>query len=135
MCAVGGNAVRDLESVRIELKHGDAAENIAVGIEELIVINVGVLAEDPLAIGAKISLCGLALDLVPERVLPFVGIGEIELVRQKEHAGDESGSDQNRENHAIKTDARRLDRRDFIRTLQRPKVIKTASSMLRGVVV
>src|SRR5208282_1114330 len=35
--AIGGDAMGDLESVRIELKYGDAAEDIAVGVEELIV--------------------------------------------------------------------------------------------------
>src|SRR5208282_2225997 len=60
--AVGGDTARDLEGVRVELENRDPAENIAFGIEELIVINVGVLAEDPLAIGAKVGLRGFAFD-------------------------------------------------------------------------
>ena len=82
------DTVRDLEGVRIELENRDTAENIAFGIEELIIINVGVLAEDPLAVGAKVGLRGLAFDLAAKRVLTLVGIGKIELVRKKEHAGD-----------------------------------------------
>ena len=116
--AVGGDAVGDLEGVGIELEHGDAAENIAVGIEELIVINVGVLTEDPLAIGAKIGLRGFALDAVAERVLTLVGVGEIDLVREKENAGDQGGDDQNRNHKTVETDAGGLDRRDFVGPLQ-----------------
>ena len=119
--AVGGDTVRNLESVRIELEYGDAAENIAVGIEELIVINVGMLAEDPLAIGAKIGLRGFALDPVAERVLTLVGVGEIELVREKEHTRDQRGDDQNRNDKTVKTDTGGLDCRDFVRPLQQSK--------------
>src|SRR5208283_4005068 len=92
--AIGGDAMGDLESVRIELKYGDAAEDIAVGVEELIVVNVRMLSKDPFTVGAKIGLRGLALDLVAERVLTLVGVGEIELIGEKEHAGDERGGDQ-----------------------------------------
>ena len=116
--AVGGDTVRDLEGVRIELENRDAAENIAVGIEELIVINVGALAEDPLAVGAEIGLRGLALDAVAERVLPLVGVGEVELIGQKQDAGDQGGGDEDRHNNAIKTDASGFDGGDFIGALQ-----------------
>src|SRR5208282_1362288 len=118
VCPVGGDAVRDLEGVRIELENGDTAENIAVGVEELIVVDIGVLAEDPLAVGTKVGLGGLALDLVAERVLPLVGVGKIELVGKKEHAGDQARSDQDRNDDAVKTDAGSLDRRDFVSPLQ-----------------
>ena len=110
--------MRDLEGVRIELEYGDAAENIAVGIEELIVINVGVLAEDPLAVGPQVGLRRFALDFVAQRVLTLVGVGEIELVRQKEHPGDQHGSDQHRNDDAVNTDAGGLDGSDFVRPLQ-----------------
>ena len=121
MRAVGGDAVRDLEGVRIELEHGDAAENIAVGIEELIVVNVGVLAEDPLAVGAQVGLRRFALDAVAQCVLPLVGVGKIELVGEKEHARDQSGSEQHRNNDPVKADAGSLDGGDFVRALQQAK--------------
>src|SRR5450631_64241 len=121
MRAIGGDAVRDLESVRIELENGDSAENVAVGIEELIVINVGVLAEDPLAVGAQVGLRGLALDAVAERVLTLVGVGEIELVREKKHAGNQRGGNQDRDYDAIQADAGGLDRGDFVGALQQPE--------------
>ncbi len=118
MGAVGGDAVRDLEGMGIELEHGDSAKNVAVGIEELVVVDIRMLAENPLAVGAKVGLRRLALDLVAERVLPLVGVGEIELVGEEKNAGDQEGSDQDGNNDAVKADAGGLDGRDFVGALQ-----------------
>ena len=68
----------------VELKHADVAELIAVGIEELVVVDVVVLAENPFAVGAEIGLRRLAFDLVVERFLPLVGVRQIELVGEEE---------------------------------------------------
>ncbi len=116
--AIGGDAVRDLESARIELEDGDPAEGIAVGIEELIVVDIGMLAKNPLAVGAKVGLRGLALDAVAQRVLTFVCVGEIELVGEEEHAGDQGGGDEDRDDDAVNTDAGGFDGRDFVGALQ-----------------
>src|SRR5580658_7278130 len=121
MCAVGGNAVRDLKSVRIKLEHGDAAKNIPVGIEELVVINVRVLPEDPFAVGTKIGLSRLAFDFVAQRVLTFVGIGKIELIRHEKHAGDHHGGHEYGNDDAIEADAGGLDGCDFVGTLEQSK--------------
>ena len=76
------------------------------------------LAEDPFAVGPKVGLRRLALDLVAECVLTLVGVRKIELVRQEEHAGDQHGGHQNRNNDAVKADAGSLDGNDFVRALQ-----------------
>src|SRR5580698_283099 len=121
MCAVGGNAVRDLKSVRIKLEHGNATKDIPVGIEELIVIDVGMLPEDPFAVGTKIGLSRLAFDFVAQCVLTFVGIGKIELIRHEKHAGDHHGGHEYGNDDAIKADAGGLDGCDFIGTLEQSK--------------
>ena len=41
------DALRDGEAGGIDAKDGDVGELVAVGIEELVVVNVAVLAEDP----------------------------------------------------------------------------------------
>ena len=69
--------------VRIELKDGDVAELVAVGIEELVVVDVVVLAENPSAVGAEVGLRRLAFDLVVEGFLAVVGVRHIELVGEK----------------------------------------------------
>src|SRR5580700_40070 len=104
MCAVGGDAVRNLKGVRIELEHGDAAKNIAVGIEELVVINIRVLPEDPFAVGTKIGLRRLTFDFVAQRVLTFVGVRKVELIGHEKHAGDHHGGHEYGNDDAIKAD-------------------------------
>ncbi len=81
--ALGVNAAGDCKRGAVELENGDIAELVAVGIEELVVVNVVVLAENPLAIGTQIGLRRLAFDLVVQRLLPFVGVGQIELVSEE----------------------------------------------------
>ena len=105
------------KSLRIELKDRYAAEGVAVGIEKLVVVNVGVLAEDPFAVGPKIGLGGLALDAIAQLILPFVGVGKIQLVGEKEPAGHQDGSDHHWNDNAVEADASGLDGGDFIGAL------------------
>src|SRR5580704_14464940 len=49
---------------RIELKHGQAAKLIALRIEQLVVVDIGMLPEDPLAVGVQISLRRFTFDQV-----------------------------------------------------------------------
>ncbi len=61
---VGVNSRGQLERRRVELEDRKIAKLVSVGIEQLIVVNGGVLSEDPFAIGIQIGLCRLALDQV-----------------------------------------------------------------------
>src|SRR5690349_12595011 len=74
MRPVGVDPFGQLESGRIELEHSQTAELIAIGIEELIVINVGMFSKDPFAVRIQIGLGRLTLDQVAERVLALVGV-------------------------------------------------------------
>ncbi len=82
--AVGMNAAGDGEAGAVELKDGDVAELVAIGIEELVVVDVVVLAENPFAVGAQVGLRRLAFDLVVQSFLALVGVGQVELVGEKQ---------------------------------------------------
>src|SRR5262249_47553546 len=84
MRAVGVYPMRKLERSGVELKDGKAAEQVPIGIEELIVVDIRMLAKNPLAIRIQISLRRFALDQVAERVLPLVGVRKIKLVEEKQ---------------------------------------------------
>ncbi len=83
MRAIGIDAARQLESCGIELEYREVAKLVAIGVEKLVVVNIGVLAEDPLAVRIQIGLRRLALNLVAQRVLPLVRVGKIKLVEEK----------------------------------------------------
>ena len=70
--------------VGIELEDRDAAEVILVRIENLVVVNLVVLAENPLAVGLQVGLRRLALDLVAQDLLALVGMGDVELVEDEQ---------------------------------------------------
>src|SRR5258708_33064586 len=82
-CALRMNPARDGESRRVDMKDGDFGKLVAVRIEELVVVNVVILTEDPLSIGTQVGLRRLPLDLVVQRFLALVGVRQIELVGEK----------------------------------------------------
>ena len=63
MGAIGVHPARDGEAGFVELKDADIAELVAIGIEELVVVDVVILAENPFAIGTQIGLRRFAFDL------------------------------------------------------------------------
>ena len=106
--AIGMHAFRNGEGSRIELKDGDVGELVAVRVKELVVVNVGVLSEDPLLIGTQVSLRGLAFDLVAKSVLALIGVGELRVVENKESAGEHYTGEEQWECQAIEADAASL---------------------------
>ena len=82
--AVGVDASRDGEGRAVEFKDRDVAELIAIGIEELVVVDVIVLAENPPAVGAQVGLRRLAFDLIVQGFLALVGVGQVELVGEEQ---------------------------------------------------
>src|SRR5882757_3193090 len=108
----------DLKSLRIELEHGKASEDITIRIEELVVVNRRVLAKDPLAVGPQVGLCGSAFDEIAERVLPLVGVGKIDLIGEEQNSGDQGSGDQHRHNNPVEADSGRFDRGNLVRSLE-----------------
>src|SRR5690349_18166712 len=103
------------------MKNRQVAELVAVGIEELVVVDGRVLAENPFAIGIEVRLSRLALDLVAQSVLTLVGVGKIELVKEKQSHGKHRGSDQHWNDDAVDADAGSLHGGDLIRALHKPE--------------
>ena len=89
--AVGMDAASDGEAGAVELEDGDVAELVAIGIEELVVVDVVVLAENPFAVGSQVGLRRLALDLVVQGFLALVGVRQVELVGEKQSDGYYTG--------------------------------------------
>ena len=114
----GVDAARQLEGLGIELEDGDAAEAVGVGIEDLVVVNVVVLAENPLAIGLQVGLRRLALDLVAQDLLPLVGVRNVELVEDEHGRGEDAAHHDHRKSRAIDADAGGLHGRQLTRFLQ-----------------
>src|SRR5271165_413361 len=119
--AVGVDAARDGEALAIEFEDGDVAELIAVGIEELVVVDVVVRAENPFAVGAEIGLRRFALDLVMESLLPLVGVRQIELVGEEESCGEHACGYDDWRDDAVDAGSRGFNRCDFIRALHQPE--------------
>src|SRR5207249_236130 len=81
---VGIDPVGQLESRGVELKYRKAAELVAVGIEQLVVVNRGMPAKNPFAVGIQVGLRRLTLDKVAECVLTLVSMGKIKLVEEEQ---------------------------------------------------
>ena len=108
--AGGEDAPREREGGGIELEDGEIGELVAVGIEELVVEDArrlaGVrLAEDPVLLGMEDGLRRAALDDVVQSLLPAVGLGQIELVEEKEADGEDGGDGDDGNHQPVKADA------------------------------
>ena len=84
--AVCENTALHLEADGIEFDHAEAAEEFLRGIEDVVVVDLGVVPENP-ALRASVGLGGPAFDLVAQRVLALVGVGKISVVEDEESAG------------------------------------------------
>ena len=110
----GVDAAAEGEAGGVELEDGEVGEDVAVGVEELVVedargiAGAGGLAGDPLAVGAKEGLGGLALDGGAEGFLAAVGGGEVELVEGEEADGDEGREEEDGDDDAVEAGAGRL---------------------------
>ena len=82
--ALGVDSLSDGEVGGVDLKNGEVGELIAVWVEELVVVDVVMLAENPASIGTQISLCRLPFDLVVQRLLALVGMGQVKLIDKKQ---------------------------------------------------
>jgi hypothetical protein len=111
--AGGEDAAAHLEGGGIEFEDGEAAEKFFVGIEEIKIVNLGIVTENP-ALGTGVSLRRLALDDGAKRVLALVGVGEIGVVQDEEDGGNGEASEEEREGESIEGEAAGLEGDDFI---------------------
>ncbi len=74
---------------RDQFDDGKSAEQILLGIEEIVIVNFGIFAKDP-ALRAGVGLRRAALDLVAQSVLALVGVGKIGAVEDEQTAREES---------------------------------------------
>ena len=121
MGTVRVNPVGQLKGRGIKLKHRQITELITVGIEELVVVDGGVLPENPFAAGIQIGLSGLTLDPIAQRVLPLVSARQIKLVEEKQACRQQAGSHQHGHDDAINAGPRSLDGGNFVGALHQSK--------------
>ena len=112
------DASSQFEGCGIEFKDRDVGEGVLVGVKKLVVIDIVVLAEDPLAIRTQIGLRGLSLDLVAECFLALVGGWDVVLVEEKQARADNGGDDKYGEDHAVDAGSGGLHGGDLVRLLQ-----------------
>src|SRR5579864_8059720 len=95
-----------------------------VGVKKAVVVDALALAENPLAVGAVVSLGRLTLDLISKRVLTLVDSRQV-IIFQNEHSG--AGQDRRQQDghdNPVQTYSRCLDRGDLICLGQKSKVYK-----------
>src|SRR5580700_2249925 len=121
MRAVGVNSPGQLEGGGVELEDGNSAEAVHVGIEDLVIVNLVVLAEDPFAVGLQISLWGFALDLIAQNFLLFVGMRYVDLIEDKQAASEDGGENNDRKSCAVDADTGGLHGRQLAGFLHQAK--------------
>src|SRR5439155_27110613 len=73
-----------LKASRIEFKHRESAKEVLRGVEEIVVINLRALSENP-ALRMSVRLRRAAFDQIMKRVLPLVCIRQIRVV-ERDHS-------------------------------------------------
>ena len=89
--AGGKDAASNFKRMRIKLEDIQAAEELAVGIEELVIVDFVMFAEDPLARRLEVGLCGPAFDFIAQCVLALIGVGKKGVVEQEHARRPEAG--------------------------------------------
>lgn len=107
------DAALHFESARINFDDAEAAEGSLSGVEDVVIINFGVFAEDP-ALRLSVGLRRATLDLVAEGVLALVGVGEISFVEENHAGGEDESAEEKRDGEAVKADAAGLAGDDFV---------------------
>src|ERR1017187_2181873 len=105
MGAGGEDTARELEGTGATLEDRDPAELVGVGIEDVVVENVVVLSEDPLAVSLQVGLRRFTLDLIAQDFLLLVGVRDVELIENKHGRGKDSAHHNHRKRGAIDADA------------------------------
>ena len=89
-------------------------KRLLVGIEELVVIDFAVLAEYPLMRGLKIRLRRAALDLVAQRVLALIGVGQKSIVEEEHPTGEQASGEGEGQNQTVQADAAGFEGDNFV---------------------
>jgi len=111
--AVGENAAANLKGSGIELDDAESAEELLGGIEQIVIVDLGISAEDP-ALRVSVGLRGFVFDLVAQGVLTLVGVGKIGVVEDEQSGSDGQAGEENGKGNAIKADAAGFEGGDFV---------------------
>ena len=112
--APGVDPPRHLELGRVELEDGQVGEDVAVRVEEAIVVDAARLTENPLAVGPQVGLRRPALDLVAVGVLALVERGKVSVFEHEHSRAEHSRRNEHGHGDPVQADARRFDSRDLV---------------------
>src|SRR5579863_4687499 len=119
-CGAGSeDAAPDLERRWIEFEHIQAAEKLAVEIEKFVVIDFGVLAENPLVSWLKVRLRRMSLDLVAQRVLALIRVRKEGFAHGEHSSGNQAAGEPQGQKQSIEADPAGFDRDNFVVFRQR----------------
>jgi hypothetical protein len=113
MGAIRENTAADVEGSGIDFHDAETAEDVLQRAEEIVIVDLGIFAKDP-ALRVSVGLRGTALDLVAERVLTLVGVGEISFVDDEHGGGEDHSGHEERDDQAMQADAAGLNGHDFV---------------------
>src|ERR1700686_1996001 len=88
------DAPLDVERRGVQLEDIEITEKLLVRIEEFVIVDLGVLPEDPLAARLVIGLRGTSLDLIAESILALIGVRQIGIIQPDERARQQKSSQQ-----------------------------------------
>lgn len=111
--AGGENAAADLEGGGIQFEDGKAAEEFFFGVEEIVVVDLVILAKNP-ALRAGVGLGRATLDDGAVGVLTLVGVGKIGVVEDEKSGGNGDTGEENRNGEAVEGDAAGFEGDDFV---------------------
>ena len=111
--AGGEDAALHLKCDGVEFDDGEAAEELFGGIEEIVVVDLGIFPKNP-ALRAGVGLRRASLYLVVEGVLALVGVGEIGFVEDEKSCGDGDSGEEEWSGESIKADAAGFEGDDFV---------------------
>ena len=126
------NAPAHVEGCGIQLQNIQLTKEIPRRVEELVVINFPVFAEDPLVAWMEIGLGRLALDLVAKSVLLLVGVREIGVVENQHRGSQRESGKEKRQGNAINADAGGLASHDLVVFGHHPERDKHAHERSQG---
>jgi len=74
------------ERTRVQFVHGDSAHYAGGRVEIPVVVNAGTISENPFPVGPQVRLDRLSPDLVADRILFAVRIGNDVMIESKQRA-------------------------------------------------
>src|ERR1700722_6670735 len=108
------DAAADFKSGWVQLKDIQAAKQFKIGIEELVVVDLRSLPEDPLPAGLIVRLRGAPLYLIAEGVLALIGVRQIGVIQDQQAGSEKDSGQQQRQRNTVQAETAGLERDQLV---------------------